>query len=248
MKVDRVRNKGVVREEVRNKGVVRDEVRNKGDVREEVSPEQTGSEPSQRNQNAPLHQSDYELTYLPESVEQFETPELSVSLGHSKTRGSVDISRPAVESVGQRSEPEGGQRRNLVVLHARNTVITQNPDFELTFEEDFKIHEFLVRKENVFDSILSLLERHPSFEEKFTKFIMSCNEKSMPPAQAIESLSVEEDQFTAAMVLQDIDSGGIIRQSLDMFDEHKQVDPGIKTESFMFTICVGVLCNRWGQF
>merc|ERR1712013_848724 len=39
-------------------------------------------------------------------------------------------------------------------------------------------------------------------------------------------------------------NGGIIRQSLDMFDEYKNVDESVKTETFFFSMSVFFLCIR----
>ena len=233
-----------------------DRVSNKRRGREEtVKTDQSGSELVPRNVNDNFQQQYYERSWNPpEPIEVFEPLEPSPNWRRGKPRSRVDISQLAAECVAEHMEPKlelnsdvvARQNRSLVVMQTRNTVIAQNPEFELTFEEEFKIHEFLVRKENVLDSIVSHLESLPRFEEKFTKFVISCNEKSNLPAPFNESpfeVPIEEHKFTATAVLQNIATGGIIRQSLEMYDEHKQIDPIIKIENFFSTIGVGVLCN-----
>ena len=39
-------------------------------------------------------------------------------------------------------------------------------------------------------------------------------------------------------------NGGLIRQSLDMFDEYKNVDESVKTETFLFSLSVFFLFIR----
>ena len=226
-----------------------DRVRNKRIVSEEAKIDETGSESdsSPRNEDAPSKHQDCEKTRDPtESLEILEPLEPSPNWRCCKSSSNIDISQLAAECIAEQMEPD--HSRSLVVMPMRSTVIAQNPEFELTFEEDFKIHEFIVRKENIFDSVVCLLERLPRFEEKINKFVSSCNNKLKLPKPFIESLHLNESgtmcQFTAEMIQQNIVRGGIVRQSLEMYDEHKQVDPIIKTESFLFTIGVGILCIR----
>ena len=124
--------------------------------------------------------------------------------------------------------------------HQRDTVISihRNPDFELTFEEEFKIHELEVRKENMLDTMLSLMIELTNFKDKFANFA-----RSMPKCP-IDTLCLEDMARIKKEMMGNIAHGGSIRQCLEMYDEQKKVDHGVKSETFMFSIAVNMLCVR----
>ena len=131
---------------------------------------------------------------------------------------------------------------NLVNLsHQWGSVmpIQRNPEFDLTFEEDFKIHELIVRKENVLDTMLSLVIELTNFKETATNF-------SSFPVSSVESTPLDEISkiMVKEQVLGDIAHGGILRQSLEMFDDQRMVDDRVKSETFSFTVSVMQLCLR----
>ena len=117
--------------------------------------------------------------------------------------------------------------------------VQRNPEFDLTFEEDFKIHELIVRKENVLDTMLSLVIELTNFKEKSTHF-------SSFPVSSVESTPLDEISKVKVkeQVLGDIAHGGILRQSLEMFDDQRIVDDRVKSETFSFTVSVMQLCLR----
>lgn len=125
--------------------------------------------------------------------------------------------------------------------HKRHSVISihKNPEFDLTFEEDFKIHELIVRKENVLDTMLSLVIELTNFKEK-VKNLASCPVSLVDanPLEDISKITVKEQ------VINNIALGGILRQSLEMFDEQRMVDDRVKSETFSFTVSVMQLCLR----
>ena len=55
----------------------------------------------------------------------------------------------------------------------RASVIYQGPVFEITFEEEFKIHELVVRKEFLQDSIFTLLFGVPFINSCISSFILT---------------------------------------------------------------------------
>ena len=126
------------------------------------------------------------------------------------------------------------------LTHQRDTVIAihRNPDFELTFEEEFKIHELEVRKENMLDTMLSLMIELTNFKDKFANFARST------PKLPIDTLCLEDMGRIKEEMMGNIAHGGSVRQCLEMYDEQKKVDHGVKSETFMFSIAVNMLCLR----
>jgi len=160
------------------------------------------------------------------------------------SRSGVDLGRLAEECVAEGPaltwpNTPATQTHHPVntIVQTRHPVIVFNgdPEFELTFEEDFRIHELLVRKDNVLDSFYSLLSQMPKFHEVFLNFTRLCNN---PEQFSMPCLCMDDVKRFAKMVGQNIASDGIIRQSLEMYDEYKQVDDRVKTETFCFSIKV----------
>jgi len=96
----------------------------------------------------------------------------------------VDLGRLAEECVAegpaltwQNTPPTQTHHPVNTIVQTRHPVIVFNgdPEFELTFEEDFRIHELLVRKDNVLDSFYSLLSEMPKFHEIFLNFTRPFN-------------------------------------------------------------------------
>jgi len=160
------------------------------------------------------------------------------------SRTGVDLGRLAEECVAEgpaltwQNTPATQTHHPVnTIVQTRHPVIVFNgdPEFELTFEEDFRIHELLVRKDNVLDSFYSLLSEMPKFHEVFLNFTRLCNN---PEQFSMPCHRIDDVKRFAKMVCQNIASDGIIRQSLEMYDEYKQVDDRVKTETFCFSIKV----------
>ena len=154
----------------------------------------------------------------------------------------VDVARLAEETIAQEPRPWVPATVNTIV-QSRSPVIVQNidPQFELTFEEDFKIHELLVRKDNVLDSYFNLMFELPSVHDMFVNFLKLCNQPEQP---VVCGMNIDDVKRFNKFISGNVASGGIVRQSLEMYDEYKQVDDHAKTETFMFTIEVMALCTR----
>lgn len=123
---------------------------------------------------------------------------------------------------------------------AQSVIVRSSPVFHLTFEEDFKIHELLVRKENLFDGIFQTLMEQPDFLRYWEQFLVSVNTKSA----VFKGIGTRMVELFRKYAISNFMNGGVIRQSLDMFDEYKNVDESVKTETFFFSMSVFFLCIR----
>jgi len=121
------------------------------------------------------------------------------------------------------------------------SVIVPSPVLNFTFEEDFKIHELLVRKENLFDGMFQTFMDHPESLMYWAQFLKSVDSKQSvyPGIRTDVGKTLRKNVITNFMK-----GGGRIRQSLDMFDEYKNVDESVKTETFLFSISVFLLVIR----
>ena len=113
------------------------------------------------------------------------------------------------------------------------------PSFQLTYEEEFKIVELFVRNEHLMDGLFRLFFQFPGFLESFQKSLLSIGHGEVVHPDFIEII----DQ-RCVYVHSDLASGGTIRQSLDMFDEFKNVSEKIKNQVLQFSMSVFRVCNR----
>ena len=116
-----------------------------------------------------------------------------------------------------------------------------DPTIHLTFEEDFKIHELLVRKEKLVDGFFQTFMELPDFQK--------CFEQHLHFIKSGEKLIFNgiRDKLVVLIrnyVVPNFMNGGIIRQSLEMFDGYKNVVESVKSETFFFSISVMHLCIR----
>ena len=122
-----------------------------------------------------------------------------------------------------------------------STLYKSNPTFHFTFEEDFKIYELMVRKENLVDGIFQTFMEHPDFTKLVQQFLLSINSGTDYVYKGACY------QFILSMrnyIISNFMNGGVIRQSLDMFDYYKHVDESVKPETFFFSMSVFHLCIR----
>jgi len=132
--------------------------------------------------------------------------------------------------------------QEIVQREIRNhsVIVRSPPVLNLTFEEDFKIHELLVRKENLFDGIFQTFMDQPEFLPHWKQFLTSVNSKQ----SVLAGTGTRMVELFRKHIITNFMNGGIIRQSLDMFDEYKNVDESVKTETFFFSMSVFFLCIR----
>jgi len=178
---------------------------------------------------------------------------------------SIDISALVEECIFEEvKSPDEGEYLNLpvtldegdLVIQNEEEMITQETDrreirnhsvivrspplLNLTFEEDFKIHELLVRKENLFDGIFQTFMEQPEFLPFWEQFLTSVNSKQ----SVLAGIGTRMVELFRKHAITNFMNGGLIRQSLDMFDEYKNVDESVKTETFFFSMSVFFLCIR----
>jgi len=127
------------------------------------------------------------------------------------------------------------QETDRIEMENISVIIPSSPVLNFTFEEDFKIHELLVRKENLFDGMFQTFMDHPEALSYWAQFLKSVDSKqSVYPGKTLRKNAITNF----------MNGGGLIRQSLDMFDEYKNVDESVKTETFLFSISVFLLVIR----
>jgi hypothetical protein len=109
-----------------------------------------------------------------------------------------------------------------------------SPTLHLTLEEEFKIHELMIRKEFLTDAMIQIFCEIPDFEENVFIFITS--EINQRPLEHSVRMTTLRDK--------NLESGGRIRACLDMFDEYKNVGEEVKFEMFQFSMSILFLCGR----
>ena len=112
--------------------------------------------------------------------------------------------------------------------------ISSNPAMHFTQEEEFRIFELMVRKENLFDGCFQIIMELPYFADSFTKFILSL--KSGETGQRNKGDCILVVSQIRKYIVENFKKGGIIRQALDMFDEYKYVTEAVKKETFFFAL------------
>ena len=151
---------------------------------------------------------------------------------------SVGRSRLKSKQVSQFSKIKNGTEQEMVATLATET-FPQGLVLDLTFEEEFRIHELLVRKENLLDGIFEVSLQFPKFLETWKDCILYGN---MMTQEYRNFLNQKDDKL-----FYNFTSGGSIRRSLDMFDEFKNVDENVKMETLGFSLRVMQICIRLGN-
>ena len=135
---------------------------------------------------------------------------------------------------------------NLEVIEKRKecevgdcTDLRTSPSFNLTHEEEFKIFELFVRKENLMDGLFKLFFQFPGFLESFQRTLLSIGH-----GKGVDHDFVKIIDQKYSIIESNLTSGGTIRQSLDMFDEFKNVSEKIKNQVLTFSLSVFRVCNR----
>lgn len=113
------------------------------------------------------------------------------------------------------------------------------PSFQLTHEEEFKIFELFVRKENLMDGLFRLFYNFPGFLESFQRTLLSIGH-----GKGVDHDFVRIIDQKSMFIQSNLISGGTIKQSLDMFDEFKNVSEKIKNQILQFSLSVFRVCNR----
>ena len=133
----------------------------------------------------------------------------------------------------------------LSVITTSSLLRHTDPEFDLTFEEEFKIHELVVRKESLFDTLICLLLKVPQVSWLLSKFLTGPHTPTRPGiGPFIWSFLKEGVPKIWDVILNNLEEGGQIRACLDMFDEYKNVEETAKKETFQFSLRVLQICTR----
>ena len=126
-----------------------------------------------------------------------------------------------------------------------HTAVLKEPIVDLTFEEEFKIYELVVRKDSLVDAEFSLVSEIPQIRILLLKFLSSGGLCRNRTSENIE-LKYFKDGFETLKHVVDVNLnlGGKIRACLDMFDEYKHVDENVKYETFEFSLKIFHICSR----
>eukprot|EP00092_Neocalanus_flemingeri_P034634 GFUD01037675.1.p1 GENE.GFUD01037675.1~~GFUD01037675.1.p1 ORF type:complete len:484 (-),score=111.17 GFUD01037675.1:15-1466(-) len=120
-----------------------------------------------------------------------------------------------------------------------NLDLRGSPSFQFTHEEEFKVYELFVRKENLMDGIFQIFQQFPGFVESFEKHLISLCHGDIVNHDFMRIV----DQKAFSMVLSML-NGGTLRQCLEMFDEFKNLSEKVKSEALHFSVPVFKVCNR----
>ena len=126
-----------------------------------------------------------------------------------------------------------------------HTAVLKEPIMDLTFEEEFKIYELIVRKDSLVDAEFCLVSEIPQIRILLLKFLSSGGLCRNRTSENIE-LKYFKDGFETLKHVVDVNLnlGGKIRACLDMFDEYKHVDENVKYETFEFSLKIFHICSR----
>ena len=213
------------------------------------------------------HQSDYHPFSVTEEFMNFRDIKRSSSEISNDSGSSVDISALAEECIFEEvkfvDQCEFLEKPLSMKVHKSNTIFDlrykeklsderelfednlpsslyrSSPTFHLTFEEEFKIYELIVRKENLVDGIFQTFMELPNFHESWLQFLLSINSGTGSVYKGVCNKIVK---LKRKHIISNFMNGGVIRQSLDMFDDYKHVDESVKAETFFFTMSVFRFC------
>ena len=132
------------------------------------------------------------------------------------------------------------EHTNSVACRSPSPLLGQDPVFHLTFEEEFKIQELVVRKEALSDTILCLLFEIPQMSRIITNFL-----SGVPVLPDLRWMLLEGLDMIRKKFKDNLEVGGRIRACIDMFDEYENVDETVKTEIFQFSLKTVHMCSRW---
>ena len=120
------------------------------------------------------------------------------------------------------------------------TPLTLNPVFNLTIEEEFKIHELFVRREYLYDEMFQLFLQISTFGSWENLLMTICRGSFDPSGKWNLFNRFELDFYSNLKGFKGIP----IRLSLNMFDVFNSLDEGVKTEMFEFTMPLQILLLR----
>ena len=110
--------------------------------------------------------------------------------------------------------------------YATDTWIINNPDLGMTFEEEFKMYELIVRREHLMDRMFEVSLEFPNFLEKWRNCIESNNYEHILTNDYKKFMREKQEKLFNSP--RDTNS---ISAALNMFDELKHVNQTVKIET-----------------
>jgi len=174
-----------------------------------------------------------------EEVDNVERSEERLSAS-SSSNSSIDM-ESLVEECFEENALDSCYEDTVSFLNLLNNT---DPVFELTFEEEFKIHELVVRKESLCDTTFGLLLQIPQISWLFKQFLYGPHPRSLPGRPVWQWLCSKGTSMVRKVIVNSLEEGGQVRACLDMFDEYKHVEETAKKETFQFSLRVLHICSR----
>ena len=175
-----------------------------------------------------------------EEVDNVERSEERLSASSSSS-SSIDM-ESLVEECFEENALDSCYEDTVSFLNLLNNT---DPVFELTFEEEFKIHELVVRKESLCDTTFGLLLQIPQISWLFKQFLCGPHPQSLPGRPVFQWLCSKGTSMVRKVIVNSLEEGGQVRACLDMFDEYKHVEETAKKETFQFSLRVLHICSRF---
>ena len=167
------------------------------------------------------------------SIVESYSPDMNIGKTYSPYVITGEMYSPGM-NIGESYSPD------IQINNCNNSVTIElvPPSLELglTYEEEFRIYELLVRKENLLDGMFEISLQIPNFLETWKDFLIA------QPSMTKEYRNILEKKHES--VLSNFFSYGSVRRSLDMFDEFKNVDEKVKIETMGNASMVLHIFNR----
>ena len=183
-----------------------------------------------------------------ETPKEVEVENVERSVERLSGSSSVDMESLVEECFEEQALDRCNEDNEVsAAVSCSNLLQNTDPVFELTFEEEFKIHELVVRKESLFDTMFPLLLQVPQISWLFNHFLCGPHPRSPWPGigPAFQWLLKEGKAKVREIIVSNLEEGGQIRACLDMFDEYKHVEETAKKETFQFSLRVLHICTRY---
>ena len=132
---------------------------------------------------------------------------------------------------------------HIGVIH-NSLASIHNLVFELTFEEEFKTYELVVRKESLLDSIFALLYKVPLVKTFITQMILAWRNLKFgtDPQSTIRDGISHIKQLVRKKERKkensNLEVGGRIRVCINMFDEFKKLKKEVKTKTIQSLLSI----------
>ena len=117
------------------------------------------------------------------------------------------------------------------------------PVMELTFEEEFRMHELEVMKEHLLNGFFKFLSDQPHFLEHLSKQLISLS-LGLCTDQISDKILADREKMRNCIQEETV-RGGKICKLLDSFYVFKNVPDEVRVETFQFSLSVVALCFRY---